>query len=317
MSEGADERVAVVGSGSIGVSWAIVFARAGHTVAISDPDPARQEAARGELRTSLTDLAKAGLLDEPPGTVAARVTPRPLEQAVAGAVHVQECAPETLEVKRELFRWLDEVAQPGVPLASSSSAITASAFADGLGGRARCLVAHPVNPPHLLPVVEVVPAPFTEPAATAAVTSLLEGAGMSPVYIRRELEGFVLNRLQAALLREAYRLVADGVASSDDIDRVVRDGLGRRWAFSGPFETADLNTRGGIGAHARLLGPAYGRMAAERGEDDPWRTPVIEQVEAERRKRLPLDEWEARVAWRERALMMLERVRRELTVEVS
>jgi 3-hydroxyacyl-CoA dehydrogenase len=130
--------------------------------------------------------------------------------------------------------------------------------------------------------------------------------------VRREIEGFIFNRLQGALLREAYCLVRDGVASVDVVDRVVRDGPGRRWAFSGPFETADLNTRGGIEAHARRLGPAYARMGAERGQDDPWTDELVAQVVRERRARLPLAEWDDRVAWRDRALAALEQARRAI-----
>ena len=310
--------VAVVGAGSIGVGWAIVFARAGRAVAVHEPDPARLAAAPAELAARVGELVAAGLLDEPPDAVAARVAWHgELGDAVRGAAHVQECAPEDLALKRALFAQLDELAAPGVPLASSSSALTTSSFAGALPGRARCLVAHPGNPPHLLPVVEVVPAPFTDPAIAARVTALLADAGMSPVAVRREIEGFVFNRLQGALLREAYCLVRDGVASVDDVDRVVREGLGRRWAVVGPFETADLNTRGGIAVHARRLGPAYARMGAERGQDDPWTDALVEQVAGERRARLPLEDWDARVAWRDRALVRLERARRELGGEAG
>ena len=298
--------IAVVGAGSIGVGWAIVFARAGRAVAVHDPDPARLAAAPAEL------VARLEVLDEPPDVVAARVSwHAELADAVRGAVHVQECAPEDLELKRTLFARLDELVEPGVPLASSSSALTASSFAGELPGRARCLVAHPGNPPYLLPVVEVVPAPFTDATVVADVTELLADVGMSPVRVLREIEGFVFNRLQGALLREAYCLVRDGVASVDDVDRVVREGLGRRWAIVGPFETADLNTRGGIAAHARRLGPAYARMGAERGQDDPWTEELVEHVVGERRARLALEDWDARVAWRDRALATLERARRE------
>jgi 3-hydroxyacyl-CoA dehydrogenase len=136
---------------------------------------------------------------------------------------------------------------------------------------------------------------------------------MSVVRVRAELEGFVFNRLQGALLREAYCLVRDGVASVEDVDRVVRDGLGRRWAVIGPFETVDLNTRGGIATHAARLGPAYARMGAERGQHDPWTPDLVGRVTGERRRLLPLEHWEARVAWRDRMLMALERARRRFS----
>lgn len=308
--------VAVVGAGSIGVGWALVFARGGRAVALHDPDPARREAAGGELRERLAELSAAGLLDEPPDAIAARVRiEAALERAVAGAVHVQECAPEQLELKRELFARLDALADPAAVLASSSSALTASSFAGDVPGRARCLVVHPGNPPHLLPIAEVVPAPFTSAGAVDATMALLRDAGMSPVLVRKEIEGFVFNRLQGALLREAYCLVRDGVATVDDVDRVVREGVGRRWAVVGPFETADLNTRGGIAVHAERLGPAYARMGAERGQDDPWTDDLVAHVTAERRRALDLADWDERVAWRDRALIALEVARRGLAEE--
>ena len=133
---------------------------------------------------------------------------------------------------------------------------------------------------------------------------------MSPVRVRREVEGFVFNRLQGAVLREAYCLVRDGVATPQDIDRVMRDGPGRRWAILGPFEVAELNTRGGIDAHAKLLGPAYARMGAERGQDDPWTDDLVATVSAAVQARFPRDAWEDNVDWRDRALMALEACRR-------
>jgi L-gulonate 3-dehydrogenase len=313
MSEAA---IAIVGAGSIGVSWAIVFARAGHRVSLYDSDPRRLELAAVELASKLDDLVAARLLDEPAGVVAARVSEqRALDDALAGADHVQECAPESLEFKQGLFASLDAATPAATTLASSSSALTASAIAGDLPGRSRCLIAHPANPPHLLPIVELVPAPFTAPEVLERTAALLAGAGMSPVHVRREVEGFVYNRLQGAVLREAYCLVRDGVASVDDIDRVMREGLGRRWAVIGPFETADLNTRGGIAVHAARMGPAYERMGAERGQHDPWTPELIEQVTAERRELLALEDWEERVAWRDRALIAAEQARRSQAAE--
>ena len=113
----------------------------------------------------------------------------------------------------------------------------------------------------------------------------------------------MFNRLQGALLREAYCLVRDGVVDVDEIDRIVRDGLGLRWSVVGPFETVDLNTRGGIERHARLLGPAYEAMGAERGQHDPWTEELVASVTAQRRALLPMPDWEARVRWRDRAIM--------------
>jgi 3-hydroxyacyl-CoA dehydrogenase len=303
--------VAVVGAGSIGMGWSIVFARSGSRVVLQDTDPRRLELVPDEIRSRLEELSSFGLLSEPPSVIAGRVqTTSSSAEAIAGAVHVQECAPESLELKRELFARLDHEASPEAVLASSSSAITTSEFAGELPGRERCLVAHPANPPHLLPVVEVVPAPFTRADVVERAAVTLTDAGMSVVRVLAEVEGFVFNRLQGAVLREAYCLVRDGIAGVDDVDRVVRDGFGRRWAVIGPFETVDLNTRGGIEAHAQRMGPAYERMGAERGQHDPWTPDLVARVAEERRSLLPMEDWEARVAWRDRMLMTLERTRR-------
>jgi 3-hydroxyacyl-CoA dehydrogenase len=304
--------VAIVGGGSIGVGWAVVFARAGFGVALFEPDAKRRREAPTDLRGRLDGLAAGGILAEEPEAVAARVRfDDTLAAALTDAVHVQECAPERLELKQELFRELDTLAPADATLASSSSALTISEIAAELPGRRRCLVAHPANPPYLLPVVELVPAEFTDPALVERTAALLATVGMSSVLVRREIEGFLFNRLQGALLREAYCLVRDGVASVEDVDRVVRDGLGRRWAVIGPFETAELNTRGGIEAHAEKLGPAYARMGADRGQDDPWTPELVARVAGELHERLPPERWEERVAWRDDVLIALERARRE------
>jgi 3-hydroxyacyl-CoA dehydrogenase len=304
------ERVAVVGAGSIGAAWAIVFAMAGFRVNLQDTDSGRLDASRVAIRTRLADLEAHGLAAEPPDTVLARIAFLPdLAAALVEAPYVQESVPEDLDLKRRLFADLDRLAAPAAILASSSSFLPASVIAGDLAGRARCLVVHPGNPPYLLRVAELVPAPFTDADAVDRTAAILVRAGMAPVRLKREIDGFVFNRLQGALLREAYCLVRDGVASAADVDRIVRDALGLRWSVIGPFETADLNTRGGIAQHARRMGPAYRRMGGERGQDDPWTEDLVARVVAERRAILPLERWEERVAWRDRALMALLRCR--------
>lgn len=312
MAEQVDERgVGVAGGGTIGVGWAIVFARAGLRVSVLEPDAGRRAGLVPDLERRLGRLAAGGLLAERPRQVLSRIAvTRKLEDAVADVRHVQECVPESIEVKRRLFGALEEAASEDAVLASSSSALTMSAIAGDLRSRARCLVAHPGNPPYLLPVVELVPAPFTDPAAVARSRELFASVGLTPVDVNVELEGFAFNRLQGALLREAYCLVRDGVVTPADVDRLVRDGLGRRWAVGGPFETVELNTRGGIEAHAVRLGPAYARMGADRGQDDPWTPGLVAQVAADVHRRLPPETWDANVARREEALIALERARR-------
>ena len=312
MMQGAASPIAIIGGGSIGAAFAIVFARAGWRVRLHEPDADRRAAIPAVLRARLADLDGYGLLGEAPDKIAGRVSlTADLAAAVAGVFFVVECAPEKLDLKQRLFGELDRLAPPDAVLASASSAITASAVAASLPGRHRVLVAHPGNPPFLIPIVELVPAPFTDAKSVEVASSLLRSVGMEPITVRKEVEGFVFNRLQGALLREAYCLVRDGVVSVEEVDRVVRDGLGLRWSIIGPFETADLNTRGGIASHAEKMGPAYARMGAERGQHDPWTPDLVAKVTAERRKLLLLERWEERVAWRDRRLMALIRDRKE------
>lgn len=312
MSPAEQGAVAVVGAGTIGVGWAVALARGGQETRLYDTDEQRLQAAVEGVSRRAADLSSAGLLEEPPQALAGRVRAVPsLQGALAGAAHVQECAPEDLELKRAIFAQLDAEAPPEATIASSSSALSASQFAQRLPGRARCMVAHPANPPHLLPVVELVPAPFTDEDAVSSLAAMLRRAGMSPVRLHREVEGFVYNRLQGAVLREAYCLVRDGVADVEEVDRVMREGLGRRWAVVGPFETADLNVRGGIAAHAQRMGEAYARMGAERGQEDPWTPDLVAKVDEQRRALLDLERWEERVAWRDRVLMSITRALRD------
>lgn len=303
-------RAAIVGAGSIGVAFAVVFARAGWSVCIQDPDPLRRAAVGKELAATLADLAHFGLLTESEVAIAQRVSiMEHLKDAVQNADLVQECAPEQAALKKDIFESLEMYAPADAVLASSSSALPVSVYASHQLTRERCLVAHPGNPPFLIPVIEIVPAAFTSPSIVDRAEALYRCADLKPVRVHGEPEGFVFNRLQGALLREAYCLVRDGVASTEDIDTVVRDGLGLRWSFMGPFETVDLNTRGGIVSHAQKMGPAYARMGAQRGQDDSWTEELVARVDAQRREQLPLEQWSARVKWRDRMLMRLRRHR--------
>jgi 3-hydroxyacyl-CoA dehydrogenase len=293
-----------VGAGSIGAAFAVVYASSGLQVTLFDTQADSLAKARTYIKSSLEGLQEQGLLQDGVAAILQRISfTESLATAVENVDWVHECAPERLEIKTGIFRQLDALAPADAILASATSAIPASQFADGLPGRHRCVVAHPGNPPFLLRILELVPAPFTSTDTVTRALQFCRSVNLDPVLVRREVEGFVFNRLQGALLREAYCLVRDGVASVDDIDTLVRKGLGLRWSVIGPFETADLNTRGGIASHAEKLGPAYARMGSERGQDDPWTAELVAQVTAERRALLPLKKWEERVAWRDHMLM--------------
>lgn len=257
-----NNRVAVVGAGLIGRSWAIVFAAGGFEVALYDADHHAIDAARNFVAQGLRDLAEHGLLDAPQA-VAGRVrAAADLADALDGAALVQENLPERVETKRAIFSELDRLAAPEAILASSTSTIVASLFTEDLKGRDRCLVAHPVNPPHLVPLVELVGAPWTAPAIIAKAKAIYAAVGQAPIVVRREIEGFILNRLQAVLLSEAFRLVQSGHVTPQDLDKTLKDGLGLRWSFMGPFETIELNAPAGIPDYCARYGPSLARLSA-------------------------------------------------------
>jgi 3-hydroxyacyl-CoA dehydrogenase len=298
-------KVAVIGAGLIGRSWAIVFSRAGHAVALYDADCAALRASLDALDTALADLEAAELLDEEPRTVRGRIEGAgSLAECLRGAGYVQENIAENLAAKKELFAEADRLAADETILASSTSTIPASQWSEALAGRARCIVAHPVNPPHLVPLVELSPAPWTSLDVVGRTQTLLEAVGQVPIVVRTEIQGFILNRLQGALLAEAFRLYADGYASTEDIDKTVRDGLGLRWSFMGPFETIDLNAPGGMVDYCERYGELYYEMAQTQ-LPRRWDEALVRRIERERRQRLPASELDARSAWRDRRLIEL------------
>ena len=264
------QKVAIIGTGLIGQAWAMVFARAGWTVALTDPAPGAVEGALAACRIGLETLASQGLCDDPGGARERILPAANLDEALAGAAFAQENSPERLEVKQALFAELDMIATPDVILASSTSAIQCSLFTEKLHGRGRCLVAHPVNPPHLVPIVELSGAPWTAPATIERARAVFEEIGQVPVTVIKEIDGFILNRLQAALLSEAFRLVEEGYVSPQDLDKTMQDGLGLRWSFMGPFQTIELNAPGGIPDYCARYAAFFRRFASDPAPASVW-----------------------------------------------
>lgn len=298
-------QIAIIGAGLIGRAWTIVFARAGFDVAIWDPVKSATDAALGFIRDRLPELREAGLLRDEAEAVLGRIHPEvTLAKAVSDAEHVQENSPERVADKTALFAELDKTARPDAVLASSTSGIPASAFTESLPGRTRCLVAHPVNPPYLVPLVELCPAPWTDPAVVARTRELMVRAGQAPVTVNKEVTGFALNRLQGALLAEAFRLLADGVISPVDLDATVKHGLGLRWSFMGPLETIDLNAPGGLVDYCARYGGLYAKLQQQM-TPHAWDAALVERLHAARRAELPANMMPVRQEWRDRRLMAL------------
>jgi 3-hydroxyacyl-CoA dehydrogenase len=297
--------IAVIGAGLIGRAWAMVFARAGWRARLADHAPSQLDAAAAFIAASLDEQATFGLVMDPAGALGRIEFVPDIEAAVAGVDWVQENLPESEAVKREVFALLDASAPADAVLASSTSAIPASRFTEALPGRARCLVAHPVNPPHLVPIVELCGAPWTSPATIEKALAVYTEVGQVPIVVRRELDGFILNRLQGALLSEAMRLVGEGFVSADDLDKTIRDGLGLRWAFLGPFATIELNAPGGVVDYCARYGDFYRRLAADPPQPAVWEAANAARVGVALDATRPSSDLDARMRWRDRRLMAL------------
>lgn len=238
------ERIAVIGNGIIGHGVAQVFAAAGHPVVMIGRNPASLEDARGRIKASLADFVANDLLGQSEADAAlGRVAVATDLAAVRGAAMVIEAVTEDLPLKLKIFGELDALC-PAEVILGSSSGQPASALIANVKHRARVIATHFWYPPQLIPLVEVCGGPYCAPDVLARTVALIRGAGKEPVVIEKEVKGFIGNRLQFALLREAWALWADGIASPEAIDAVVKASFGRRIDITGPIESADI---GGLG----------------------------------------------------------------------
>lgn len=251
-------RIAVVGAGIMGHGIAQEFAVAGYDVALYDVEETRLRDALTRIAANLERLAAARVV-APDAAAAAPARIRPttiLADAAADADYVVEAAPENLALKRDLFAALDRLCAPAAILASNTSTFVPSSLGTATNRPDRVLVTHYFNPPFLVPLIEIVRGPETSDATVAAIYGLLKSLGKSPVVVQREVPGFIGNRLQLALVREALSIVSQGLATPADVDLVVRTSLGRRWAVAGPFETSDAAGLDTVLAVAGQLFPA-------------------------------------------------------------
>lgn len=298
--------IGLVGVGLIGRAWANVFSRAGWDVKAWDADPKATAAAPGLIAQSLHDLARHGLVSDPEGAARRIKAVATLEEAVAGVDFVQESGPETIEAKRAIWARLDAAAPPEAVLVSSSSAIVASRFTEGLAGRHRCLIAHPVNPPHVVPIVELCGAPWTSPEVIARARSIYESVGQVPMEVKKEIDGFILNRMQAVLLSEAFRLVSEGYCTAEDLDKTIAHGLGLRWSFMGPFETIEMNAPGGIPDYCNRFAATMTGLAARPFTPDLFGPENVARIMASWGKSPTAEQIAAKSRWRDERLAALQ-----------
>jgi 3-hydroxyacyl-CoA dehydrogenase len=266
-------RVAVIGSGTIGASWAAIFLARGLDVAATDPSPHGEAFARKFIDNAWPTLEKLGWVVVGADRKRLSWHNGPAE-ALKGAEFVQESGPEREDVKIELFREMDAVAPPEVVISSSSSGLLISRVVAKCKHPGRCVIGHPFNPPHLIPLVEVVGGEKTSPQAIERAIAFYREIGKRPIRINKEVRGHVANRLQAALWREAVHLVAEGVVSVADADAAIAYGPGLRWALMGPHLTFHLaGGEGGMTNFMHHLVPAMETWIADLG--DPKFTPDV------------------------------------------
>jgi 3-hydroxyacyl-CoA dehydrogenase len=245
MSRDEIQTVAVIGAGHIGFGWAHVFCRAGLTTRLYDVSREALRHGCDELAKGLDLFVRHGLLQEAERQRALDCVQAPtdLEEALDGVEYVQESVPEKLELKRSVFEEIDRRTPPETIIASSASQIPMTDIAIRTAYPERCVVAHPCNPPHIVPLVEIVAGQKTDPEVARRTRAFMEQVGQSPITLNKEICGFALNRLQFALVREAFYLAREEVASIADIDRCLCEGVGLRWPFIGPFMTEELNSK--------------------------------------------------------------------------
>ncbi len=269
----AISRVAVIGAGTIGASWAAYFLSRGLEVVASDPSPGAPDLIRRSIEAAWPVLQRLGATaNADPSRWSFEADP---VRAVEGCGFVQESAPERYEVKQALLPAISAVLPEEVVIASSSSGLLISRLREGCRFPGRCLIGHPFNPPHLVPLVEVVGGTGADPAAVAAAMAFYRAIGKHPIEIRKEVPGHLANRLQAALWREAVHLVAEGVASVADVDAAISEGPGLRWALMGPHLTFHLaGGEGGMAHFMHHLLPAMQGWWKDLG--DPDLTPALQ-----------------------------------------
>jgi 3-hydroxyacyl-CoA dehydrogenase len=283
----------------------MVFARGGHDVLLWDQDEAQVARALSHIAATLPLMAAEGLIEDA-AAVQARIRPaRGLGDALDGAGFVQENIVERAEPKQRLFAEVEHMVPGEAILSSSTSAIMPSIIFGELGTRSRCLVSHPLNPPHLAPIVELCGADFTSSEVIARARNFMASCAMSPITVHREIEGFILNRLQLAVLNEAFRLIADGYVSAEDLDKTVKDGLALRWSFMGPIETIDLNAPKGVADYLERYGPTIRRVGDSQSAAGPWPASIAAKLDAERRAMVPEEKLSDATDWRDRRLMAL------------
>ncbi len=296
-------KVAVIGAGLVGSSWAIVFARAGFNTKIFEPNKDTRAGVLESISKKVQQMVESDVIENHDQILAKISLENSLSDAVKHADYIQESVFETTSAKATVSLEIDASMSSHAVVGSSSSGIPSSEFTQECSNRNRFMIAHPVNPPHLHKLVEIVPASWTDVDAVQTCARLMEKTGQVAIHVKQEIQGFILNRLQGVLLNEAWALFEEGSASIEDIDKALTHGLVPRWSCMGPFETIDLNAPGGIKDYAERLGPLYHSIGKSREGATPWSEELIKIAERERDKILPRKNLKKRSEWRDKQLL--------------
>lgn len=298
-------KIACVGVGNVGRAWSIVFARAGYKVSLFDSADGAVENALPLIERNAQDLEAAGLIESASDLIARVSAADTLSLAVQDVCHVQESVREDVAIKTRVFQDLSEVVPQDATLGSSTSAIPGSEFLEQAAARERCIVAHPVNPPSLIPLVELCPAPWTAPATVERVRTLMRDVGQRPILLKKEVPGFLLNRLQYTLVAEALHLVGEGYCEPEDVDAVLTHGLALRWILMGPFQVAHLNAAAGFAGFVEQLGDMMRTVGQDARTDYPWDEALIEKIHEQLSQATPVSDIPSRQLERDRNIMSL------------
>ncbi|BCR83082.1 uncharacterized protein ACHE_10484S [Aspergillus chevalieri] len=275
--------IGVVGTGVIGASWTALFLAKGYKVIVTDPAPGAEEKLQAYLQKEWPTLTKIGLV--PGASLQNYQFVENIDEYLGEVDYIQENGPERLDIKRPLITHLDANTRPDITIASSSSGLPSSQFVtDCTKNPSRILIGHPFNPPHLIPLVEVVPHPGTNAETISTAMNFYPKLGKDPVLVKQETPGFIANRLQAAVCNEAYSLVGRGVISAEDLDKTMTSGLGLRWAVNGPLMTNALGGGRSFRHFIDHIGPAVKSWGDdmkqyEFGHEPEKRDKVTEKVE--------------------------------------
>lgn len=312
-----NRKIGIIGSGLIGRSWAMLFVSQGYKVYIFDILPEQVDKALLDIEEQLNVLEQSGQLRGKltasqqlsyiKGTIK-------LEEAVSNALLIQECVPENLELKKKVWKDVDAVAGPNTIFSSSTSTFLPSSFSDHLTHKKNFIISHPINPPYYVPLVEIVPAPWTLPEVAQKTRAIMEEIGQTPVSFTKEIPGFAVNRIQYAILNETWHLVNDGILDVKDIDKVMADGLGMRYAFLGTLETTHLNAEGFVKycqAYSKTIYSVSKDFKPTPKFEGPKVLEIAKQLEAE----VPLDKLKARREWRDKCLTKLSQLKKDMDEE--